>query len=200
VTRSLWALWNRMRLGASRLCSFFFVIHVANITALLTCEVRATLVQFALRSYNVICIKIFSMYKLRFTSNIFFNVNQPKWRWHKSCLRAFSLMEMRDEILYGDRLYKQINTLYRAETVTATATFKNPKTSHCFMCYKSIQWIIVAQSSERSNKTKCQTSIHELLSRYPGNTRQYFCVATIQHIQVAFGKMKLLGRIWTNTS
>jgi hypothetical protein len=33
------------------------------------------------------------------------------------------------------------------------------------MCYKSVQWIIVAQPSERSNKTKCPTSIHELLSR-----------------------------------
>jgi hypothetical protein len=34
------------------------------------------------------------------------------------------------------------------ETVTATATVKNQKTSLWFMCYRSVQWIIVAQSSK----------------------------------------------------
>jgi hypothetical protein len=45
----------------------------------------------------------------------------------------------------------------------------NHKTSLWFMCYKSVQRINVAQPSERSNKTKWQTSIHELLSRYLAN-------------------------------
>jgi hypothetical protein len=56
------------------------------------------------------------------------------------------------------------------ETVTVTATVKNQKTSLWFMCYRFVWWIIVAQPSERSSKTKCQTSTHELLSRCPGNT------------------------------
>jgi hypothetical protein len=44
------------------------------------------------------------------------------------------------------------------------------KTSHWLMCYKSVQRINVAQPSEISNKTKSQTSIHELLSRYQAYT------------------------------
>jgi hypothetical protein len=44
-------------------------------------------------------------------------------------------------------------------------TVENQKTSHWFMCYKFVKRVIVAQRSERSNKTRCQTSIHELLSR-----------------------------------
>jgi hypothetical protein len=55
------------------------------------------------------------------------------------------------------------------EAVTATATFKNQKTSHWFMCYKSVKGIIVAQSSESSDILKCQTSIDELLSRCVAN-------------------------------
>jgi hypothetical protein len=49
----------------------------------------------------------------------------------------------------------------------------NQKKSLWFMCYKSVKGVIVAQPSERSNITKCQTNIQELLLHCPGNTRQY---------------------------
>jgi hypothetical protein len=69
----------------------------------------------------------------------------------------------------------QMGYLQREEqSVTATATIKNQKTSHWFLCYKFVKGIIVAHPSEKSNKTKCQTSIHELLSRCLAN--KYYCI------------------------
>jgi hypothetical protein len=53
------------------------------------------------------------------------------------------------------------------ETVTATVTVKNQKTRHWFLCYKFVKLIIVAQPSERSNKTKCQISINKFFVALP---------------------------------
>jgi hypothetical protein len=48
-----------------------------------------------------------------------------------------------------------------------TPTVENQKTSHWFMCCKSVKGVIVAQPRERSNKTKCEASVHEFFVTLP---------------------------------
>jgi hypothetical protein len=52
-------------------------------------------------------------------------------------------------------------------STTDIATVKNQKTSHCFLCYIFVKWIITARQRKGANKTKCQTSIHKFFVTLP---------------------------------
>jgi hypothetical protein len=97
----------------------------------------------------------------------------------KILLRGW-LTKIWDSSKRQSRSYSSAETVRRqwqfrgtVQTVTATATVKNQKRSHWFICYKSAQWIILAQPSERSNKMKYETGIHKLLLCCLVNTWQY---------------------------
>jgi hypothetical protein len=65
-----------------------------------------------------------------------------------------------------------------------TKTVKNQTTNHWFMCYQSVKWINGAQPSERTSKSKCQTSIHKFFVALPQETCNNILLETKKYVAI----------------